>query len=456
MSGDPDLVTTLWRDLLIVPMDGPRHAPLGEVRRADLAIAGDRITGIGALAPRPGDRVRDGCGKVALPGFVQGHVHFCQTLFRGLADDLPLLDWLRERIWPLEAAHDADSVRASAELSVAELLRGGTTSVQAIETVRFTEETFAVCGRVGLTAIAGNSLMDVFEPGVPDALPCDAREALRISEELCDAWHGEGRLAYAITPRFVLSCTDRLARDAAEFARARGLRVHTHACEHEAELAAVHARFGAGYLATLDAQGLLGPRSSLAHCVHVTGRERALLEASGASVLHCPSANQKLGSGIAPIASYQTAGVRIALGADGAPCNNRLSALTELRQAALLQALAAGPGAWKAEHALAALTCGAADALGLGDVGRLVPGKRADLVVLDLRDARLGVHRSERGEDVVSRVVWAADEAAIDTVLLGGKEVVRGGALLECDLGSIAARAQGALARVLTRAGLAR
>lgn len=448
--------STLWRDLLVVPMDGPASAPLGDARRCDLRIAGDRLEAIGALTPRPGERVCEGRGRLAVPGFVQGHVHCCQTLFRGLGDDLPLLAWLRTRIWPLEAAHDAASVRASAALSFAELLRGGTTSVQAIETVRHTEETFALADGLGMTAIVGNCLMDLGGDGVPPGLPSTRRDALAISEELCDAWHGRGRLAYAVTPRFLLSCSDGLARDAAAFARGRGLRVHTHASEHADELAAVFARFRAGYLETLHAQGLLGERTSLAHCVHVDGDELERLVASGAAVLHCPSANQKLGSGIAPIARFAARGVRIALGADGAPCNNRLRALTELRAAALLAALSAGPGVWRAEHALAAITCGAADALGLDDVGRLVPGKRADLVILDLGDPLLGAAAADDAATAISRLVWAADDDAIDTVLLGGREVLRGGELLEFDRARLLAEAHSALTRVLARAGLAR
>src|SRR5687768_14888744 len=139
----------LVRGARIVPMDGPPDAPLGTVRAASLRLRGDRIAAVlpGDAGPTAGERVLDAGGRVALPGFVQGHVHFCQTLFRGLADDLPLLDWLRARIWPLEAAHDAASTRVSAELALFELLRGGTTTVQGMESVRHTEASFAAAAR---------------------------------------------------------------------------------------------------------------------------------------------------------------------------------------------------------------------------------------------------------------------------------------------------------------------
>ncbi|MFO1052623.1 MAG: amidohydrolase family protein [Planctomycetota bacterium] len=440
--------STLWRDLTLVPMDGPSAAPCGQVQRADLRIEGDRIAAIGALEPRSGETLRDGRHLVAIPGFVQGHLHFCQTLFRGLADDLPLMEWLRTRIWPLEAAHDAESVRVSAELTLCELLRGGTTSAQSMETVHHTEQTFAVCEAAGFSLIAGNCLMDQRDDGVPPGLVTGPDEALRISAELRRDWHGRGRLQYAVSPRFVLSCSDRLAREAAVFAQQHALRVHTHACEHRGEIGLVRARFGRGYLDVLRDQGLLGPRTGLAHCVHVDDAGRALLVEHQVAVLHCPSANLKLGSGVAPVADYARRGLRIALGADGAPCNNRLSALTEMRQAALLQAMHSGPGAWTAQHALHAATRGGAEALGLPDVGRIAPGLRADLVLFDLRDPRLGV-----GADPIGTLVFAAQEEHIDTVVLGGREVVRAGQLVDVDRDALAACARTHAQRCRVRAG---
>jgi 5-methylthioadenosine/S-adenosylhomocysteine deaminase len=444
-------------------MDGPVAGPdpsaldasaldrCGLIATRDVRTRGDRIVAVGPdLAAEPGDLIRDAAGLTMLPGFVQGHLHCCQTLFRGLADDLPLMRWLRERIWPLEAAHDPASIRASARLSLAELLRSGTTAIQAIETVRHTEETFAVCEEAGLTAIVGNCLMDLRGDGVPDGLPASARDSLRISEELCRAHHGRGRLQYAVSPRFVLSCSDGLARDAAAFAAAGGLRVHTHASEHREEIAAVAARFGRSYLRVLDDQGLLGRHSGLAHCVHLDADERQLLQDSGAAVLHCPSANLKLGSGIAPIAEYARRGIRIALGADGAPCNNRLSALTELRQAALLQALAAGPGAWPAAAALWAMTRGGALALGLDDLGSIAVGQRADLLLFDLRGLDLGAGSP------VSQLVYSAAEPELRHVVVGGRDAVVDGELRIFDAAAVAAEARDELGRLLGRAGLAR
>ncbi len=438
----------LVRNATVVPMDGPATAPLGDVGRRDLALRDGCIEAIGALDQQAGDTVLDADGLVAMPGFVQGHVHFCQTLFRGLADDLPLMEWLRQRIWPLETAHDEASLTASAELSIAELLRGGTTTVQVMESVRGTEASFAAAARSGMTVVMGNCLMDLGGDGVPAGMPMTAADSMRACEQLRAAFDRRGRLHYAVSPRFVLSCSETLARDAAAFARQHELRVHTHANEHPAEAAEVRALRGAGALEVLDAQGLLGERTAIAHCVHTSPAERALLTERGVAVLHCPSTNLKLGSGIAPIADYVRRGLRVGLGADGAPANNRLSALTELRQAALLQAAMAGPGAFGAAQALAALTRAGASALGLDDeVGSLEVGKRADVVLVDL--ARHGP-----GGDPLSRLVYAADDSDIRHVILGGALVRRDGAWTDRDEGALRANAEHELCRLRGRAGI--
>jgi len=444
------------RDVWLVPMDGPPGSPLGHVRRGALRVRGERIAALGDLAPAPGETVLDGQGGCLLPGFVQGHVHATQTLFRGLADDLPLLPWLQQRIWPLEHAHDAASTRASAALTFAELLAGGTTTVQTMESVRFAEQVCEQALAAGLVAIVGNCLMDLGGDEVPPGLPEAARPALARTEELWRTYHGrEDRLFTAVAPRFLLSCSEDLARDAASFARQAGLRVHTHAGEHPAEVAAVRARFRRDYVEVLHEQGLLGPRSSLAHCVHTSPRERELLAATDTAVLHCPSANLKLGSGIAPVQAYRQAGLRVALGADGAPCNNRLSLLTELRQAALLQDLAAGPGVWPAAAALWTATRGGALALGLDHlVGSLQPGKRADLVLFDLEAPQLGGPLAP--PQIAGRIVHAATESDLRAVVCGGRVVAERGEYLGADRAERTAAIASALPPLLQRAGLGR
>ncbi len=447
----------LLDDVVLVPMDGPPAAPLGSVRRGAIRVQGDRIVALGALLPAPGERVVAGAGCIATPGFVQGHVHATQTLFRGLAGDLPLLDWLRQRIWPLEHAHDTASTRASARLTFAELLAGGTTTVQTMESVRHTEVTCDEAMAAGITAIVGNCLMDLAFGGVPTGMPTTAAEAIATTDALRRAFHGrDGRLAIAVTPRFVLSCSDELANTAAAYAQQHDLRLHTHADEHPDEVAAVHQRFGRDYVEVLHDQGQLGQRTSLAHCVHTTNRERELLVATGTAVLHCPRTNLKLGSGIAEIAAYRRLGLRVAIGADGAPCNDRLSMLAELQQAALLQNLAAGPGVFPAEQALWTATRGGAQALGLDhEVGSLRPGQRADVLLFDLDDAFLPL-LADTPAAIAGAIVYSATERQLRDVLCGGEFAVQDGELQRYDRRELRATAMAVLPAVLQRAGLGR
>ncbi len=420
----------------------------------DLRIRDGRLVEIGLVAAQPGDVEFDASGLVALPGFVQGHLHYCQTLFRGLADDLDLMHWLRQRIWPLEAAHDINSTRLSAQLSVTELLRGGTTTTQVMESVRHAEASFEVAQASGMVSILGNCLMDVEGDGVPADWVTDADGAMAAVEQLHRTFHNSSaHLHYAVSPRFILSCSDELSRRAADYAGSHQLRIHSHADEHLGEVELVRQQTGADYILALEGLGLLGPRTTLAHCVHTTAAERQALLDTGTRVAHCPTTNLKLGSGLAPITWYQDHGIPVTLGADGAACNNRLSALTELRQAALLAAAQAGPGQWPAAAALRAATLGGAEALGLQDqVGSLEIGKRADLALLRRPDPEQVPTRRQ----FVGHLVYAAETDDIRHVLVGGEWRIRDGTSTDFDAADLAARRRQLLPALLSRAGLSR
>ena len=333
----------------------------------DLSIRDGRIAAVGAVDPSwRHDRVIDVGGALVLPGFVQTHVHLCQTLFRGLADDRPLLSWLRERVWPLEAAHDARSLAASARLAAAELLLGGTTTVLTMETVHDTDAVFEALAPTGLRAVVGKCLMDAAE-GAPARLHEPAARGLDAAAALARRWHGAagGRLSAAIAPRFAVSCSQALLEGAAGLAREAGLLVHTHAAEQQDEVALVRARTGVANVEYLARTGLASPRLCLAHCVWVDDRELDLMAGHDVKVLHCPGSNLKLGSGIAPVPEMRRRGISVSLGADGAACNNRLDMFAEMRLAATLQAMRRGPGTLTAADALWMATREGARALGL-------------------------------------------------------------------------------------------
>ena len=416
-------------------------------------VALNRPTGEGRRrrAPRKpgaGPAVLDCRGLVILPGLVQAHVHLCQTLFRGLADDLTLEQWLSGRVWPLEAAHTPDSVYWSAMLGGAELLLGGTTAILDMESVRHTDAAFAALEEIGLRATAGKCLMD--SPAAPPALREQTDRALREAADLCAQWHGAagGRLRYCFAPRFAPACTGPLLRAVSDLAERTGAMIHTHAAETPLELETVQRETALGEIAYLDSVGISGPRAALAHCVWVDRDGIDRLARTQTNVVHCPSSNLKLGSGTAPVPEMLAAGCRVALGADGAACNNRLDAFEEMRLAALVQKPRLGPDALPAAQVLELATLGGARALGLADaIGSIETGKRADLIAVDLS----GAHTQPASDDLPSRLVYSARAADVRHVLVEGRVVVRDGRLRTADLEEIRAKANVA-ARRLRRA----
>jgi cytosine/adenosine deaminase-related metal-dependent hydrolase len=421
--------------------------PARRVLSGDLLIEDDRIVALGAIAAPTGARVIDVSDCAVLPGLVQAHTHLCQTLCRGAADDLPLLAWLKERVWPYEAALDEAAMRASVRLAAAELLLSGTTAILDMGTVHETDALADELARSGLRATIGKAMMDTGE-GVPARLHETTRASLDESDALARRWGGaaDDRLRYAYAPRFVLSCSEALLREVANRVRA-GARLHTHASEQLAECELVRAERGDDNIAYFGALGLLGPRSALAHCVHPSMRERHLLATSGAHVVHCPSSNLKLGSGLAPIPELLQQGISVALGADGAPCNNNLDGLLELRLAALLHKHRVGTDALPAPVALELATLGGARAIGRADeLGSLEVGKRADVIVLDLFTPH-GVP----SPDPISQVVYAAQSRDVRHVFVDGRQLVADGVLTSLtglERGAVLAEARAQAARV--------
>jgi cytosine/adenosine deaminase-related metal-dependent hydrolase len=393
--------------------------------------------------------VIDATGCLVVPGLIQAHLHLCQSLFRGLSEERPLLAWLRERIWPLEAAHDAASLRASARLGMAELLRSGTTALLDMGTVHHTEQLFLAAEESGIRYTGGQALMDRGE-GVPPGLQQSTAEALAESDALFATWDGAagGRLRYAYTPRFILSCTSELMEAVVERAK-RGARVHTHASEQEEELAVVRAEIGRGDLEYFAEIGLTGPWLVLAHCVWLEEAGIDEVARSGTHVTHCPASNLKLASGLAPVRKLLDRGINVALGADGAACSNRIDGWRQLWLAALVASTRDGAGALSAPEAFEIATLGGARALGLVDqIGSIEVGKRADLLVVDAR-AHLP------NGDVYTTLVYSCRGSDVRTVLVDGKLVVEDGRLLTLDAEAVRQEAIVQRDALVARAGLA-
>lgn len=416
--------------------------------RGDLLIVDGRIKDVGGSG-LTADTVVDASDCAVIPGFVQTHIHLCQTIFRGAADDLALIDWLKQRVWPMEAVHSASSITASARLGIAELIKGGTTCALTMETVNHTNEVFKVVEESGFRATVGKCMMDKGDE-VPPALQEQTANSLDESLSLLDAWHGKanGRIRYCFAPRFAISCTRELLEKVADLSLARGVMVHTHASENRTECELVQQESGVRNIVYLDDVGLTGRHVALAHCVHLNVDEIDILKSTGTNVVHCPSSNLKLGSGIAPIAKLLEEGVSVSLGADGAACNNRLDMFTEMRTAALLQKVLHGPEVLPASRVLRMATIDGAKALGLdAEIGTLEVGKCADVSVI-----RLDRLHSTPVSDVVSALVYSAEADDVDTVIIDGEVVMKERRLMTLNEGEIVSTASIEVQSLMQRA----
>jgi cytosine/adenosine deaminase-related metal-dependent hydrolase len=394
-----------------------------------IEIHGSKITDIKKVTEA---EVRQFDGEVVkaehltvVPGFVQTHIHLCQTLFRGLADNLELLDWLQKRIFPCENAHSPSSLRSAVQLGLYELMMGGTTTLLDMGTMRHQETVFDELISSGMRAVAGKCMID--ENDMYPAFCSDTKTELSQSYDLAKAFHNaeDGRIKYGFAPRFVLSCSEKLLIETKGLMKDfDGSILHTHSSENRGEIEEVRRRHNKENIDYFDSINLLDDHSVFAHCVHVNDKEIKLLKEKQGRVAHCPSSNLKLASGIAPIHKYLQEGVHVSLGADGAPCNNTLSIFSEMRLAALLQKPFNGPLSTDAKTVFRMATIKGAEALHLqNSIGSIEVGKKADLVCIDLESPLFPLFESD--ESVYSAIVYSATAEHVNDVMIDGKWIVR-------------------------------
>jgi len=422
-----------------------------DVVDGDVLVRDGRIAAVGAVpATARVDRIIDAHGAFLVPGFIQTHIHLCQTLFRGYADDLALLDWLKTRVWPMEAAHTPASLAAAARQAASELLLSGTTTVLTMETVHDTDAVFEALESTGLRAVVGKCMMDA-DDAVPARLIEETQASLDESVAIAKRWHGRanGRLRAAFAPRFAVSCSQALLEAVAALSHEHDLVVHTHASENRDEIALIRDRTGRSNIDYLAHTGLTSPRLCLAHCVWVDDHEQSVMAEHDVKVLHCPGSNLKLGSGLAPIVEMRARGISVSLGADGAACNNHLDMFEEMRLAAVLQSVRKGPGALTARDALWMATREGARAIGLErELGSIEAGKRADFLLVDRdRPQFLATH------DPYSTLVYSARGTDVRTTVVDGEVLVDGYRPIRWDPATIAAEARVEAGRLAARAG---
>ena len=411
--------------------------PAGVLGEHAVLIDGDRIVAVVSSARADAEYV---AGRqvvlphhALIPGLVNAHTHAAMSLFRGVADDVPLQVWLERHIWPREGRFAGpEFVYDGARLAAAEMLRGGITCCN--DMYFFPDATAKAFVETGLRAMLGLPILDF-----PTPWAADADGYLQRGLEVRDALRDEARLCFALAPHAPYTVGDAGWEKVVVLARQLDLPIQTHLAETADEVAQSLAQHGATPLARLHRLGATGPGLIAIHGVHLTADDIDLLATHGGHVVHCPASNMKLGSGIAPVATLLARGINVALGTDGAASNNRLDLLGEMRLAALLAKVATGDAAaLPAGAALRAATLGGARALGQdANLGSLLPGKQADLVAV-----RLDAIEATPCYDPLSHLVHAVGREAVTDVWVGGERIVADRALTTVDENAIVARAR--------------
>ncbi|HID49598.1 MAG TPA: TRZ/ATZ family hydrolase [Chromatiales bacterium] len=372
-------------------------------------------------------------GRALLPGLVNAHGHAAMTLMRGLADDLPLMQWLQEYIWPAEQQWaSAEFVHDGTLLACAEMLRSGTTCFN--DMYFFPEQAARAAGQAGIRATLGLIVIDF-----ASAWARDADDYLRKGIELHDQLHNHPLLKTAFAPHAPYSVADSVLTRIATYAEEMDIPIHMHVHETEQEIEQSLAATGRRPLQRLAELGLLSPRLLAVHMTRLEAAEIDRVAQTGVHVVHCPESNLKLASGFCPVSRLQDAGVNVALGTDGAASNNDLDLLGEMRTAALLAKGVAGDArALPAEQALRMATLNGARALGLEEeTGSLEAGKSADLIAL-----QLDCVETEPLYHVVSQLLYAAGREQVTDVWVAGRHVLKQRQLTTLDSGEILARAR--------------
>lgn len=416
----------------IVPIE-----PAGALRDHSLIVDAGRIAAIvPAVEADLGFDARERLAlphHALLPGLVNAHTHAAMSLFRGIADDVPLQVWLEQHIWPREGRFvGPDFVYDGARLAAAEMLLGGVTCCN--DMYFFPDASARAFLELGLRAMLGLPVLDF-----PTPYAADPDGYLQQGLAVRDALKHEATLAFSLAPHAPYTVGDATWAKIVVYARQLDLPIQTHLAETAAEVEQSRERHGQSPLRRLHDLGVTGPGFVAIHAVHVSTEDIELLATQGCHVVHCPVSNMKLGAGIAPVAALLARGVNVALGTDGAASNDRLDVLGEMRVAALLAKVATGdPSVLSAQQTLCAATLSGARALGLDrEIGSLVAGKQADVIAVDLSSLK-----AIPCYDPISTLVHAVGREAVTDVWVAGRRIVSGRALATADEASIVARAR--------------
>lgn len=369
------------------------------------------------------DKVIDGIGCVLLPGFINIHTHSAMTMMRGYADDMPLMAWLNDKIWPFEGKMTRNDVRLGTEHAIGEMLLGGTTTFADMYWHQSAVGEVAV--QTGIRAVLCPTFFDpVFE---------------RFTEEFAEVvgLYGSGqhsRISVMAAPHAPYTCSPENLQKAKEMCRKNALRMTIHVAETVDEIDIIQKQYGKTPIEHLDSLGVLDSETIAVHCVYLTDCDIEILARTGASVAHNPQSNMKLASGVSPVAKMLAAGVNVGLGTDGASSNNDLDMMEEVRTASLLQKLStSNPCVLPAYQALSMMTTAGAKAIGMeGRLGIIKQGALADVVLIDIEKP----HYYPR-TDLIANIVYCGKSADVQTVIVDGEVVVENRKVLRSDVGAV-------------------
>lgn len=426
----------LIKNCAVLPVTGPDDL----INRGYLIVDGHYISEVKAGEAPEGefDKVIDGTGMVAMPGLVNAHTHAAMTLMRGYADDLPLMEWLETKIWPLEDKLTGEDIYWGTMLCILEMIKSGTTCFADMyfhmdQVARAVEET-------GIRASLSRGMIGVGP---------EAELAIEQSRQLVQDWHGQadGRIQMMLGPHAPYTCPPDYLKRVVSLARELNVGIHIHVSETLTEMNNIKAQYGKTPVQVLEDAGVFEVPVLAAHCVHLTDEDIEVLARHRVGVAHNPQSNMKLASGIARVTDMQAAGITVGLGTDGAASNNDLNMIEEMRTAALLQKVVGlNPQALPAYKALEMATVNGARALGFSDVGMLKPGMKADIILVDLKKPHLWPRH-----DVVAHLVYAAQASDVDTVLVNGKVLMEGRQLVGIDEKKIMETVQARVEELLAR-----
>ncbi len=394
-----------------------------EAKVIQLRIERETISAISEeeLPLRADDTVIDGGRKLVLPGFVNAHTHLPMVLFRGLADDLLLRVWLEEHIWPIEKDLHPEEVYWGVLFGLAEMIHGGTTTCA--DMYFHTDAIGRAVEEVGVRALLSCGI-------IAERLDAHGKRELKKAEEAITHWEGaaNGRIRTAVSPHAIYTCGEPVWHAAIDLAGKYAVPIHTHLAESAEETKWCQKNLGLRPVPALDRIGAFSVPALVAHCVRVDKADIRLLAERGVTVVHCPKSNAKLGNGIAPLAAMRAAGVRVALGTDGAATNNSLDMIEEMRMATLLEkGIEEDPTALPARDVVEMATRVGAEALGMG-TKRLAVGEPADLVLIDLDSIR-----TLPAYDPFSALVYAAHVEDVTDVIVAGRFLLKDKELLTID-----------------------